>query len=457
MALSLAGRAREARGVARVQLRRGADIPIPGAPAQAIEPGPSVRSVAILEDDFPGARFVPRVELNERVRAGQLVLSDRLDAQVSFPSPAAGRVVAIHRGDARRVSALEVAVEGEERSEHPPIALSDLRGWSAARVTERLLQSGDWIALRERPFGRIARPGAAPAAIFVRAMDSSPLSVDAAVVLGERGEDLACGLVALSRLTEGPLHLCSRPAALGAPPDVERLVVTEFSGPHPAGLVGTHIHHLSPVSATRHVWHASHQDVVAIGYGLRTGRPETSRVIALAGPAVRRPRLLRTLLGASTEDLVRGELAIEPCRIVSGSLLAGRIAARPGAFLGRYHDQLCALPASAPPRSGWWVPGLRGLRSVPWWRPEPRALTQWRGEPQGFLPIDAFERAFPLRLPVAPLLRALLAGDVDAAQAFGALELEEEDLALASFLCPARNDYGPRLRAILAALAERQP
>jgi len=456
MALNLGARARDVGQGSRVRLRRGVDLPIPGAPVQAIEPGSSVRTVAILEDDFPGARFVPRVELNERVRAGQPVLSDRHDPQVVFPSPAAGRVAAIQRGDGRRVSALEVAIHGEERTEQAPVGMSELRGWTAGRTAERLRSSGDWLALRERPFGRIARPAAAPAAIFVRAMDSSPLAVDAAVVLRERGEDLAYGLVALSRLTGGPLHVCSRPAALGALPDVERLVVTEFAGPHPAGLVGTHVHRLVPVSAARHVWYTSYQDVIAIGHGLRTGLPETSRVVALAGPAVRRPRLIRTLVGASSEDLVRGELAVEPCRIVSGSLLAGRIAARPAAFLGRYHDQLCALPASPPADSGWWVPGLCGPRRVPWWRPDPRPLTLGRGEPGGFLPIDAFERAFPLRLPLAPLLRALLAGDADGAQRFGALELEEEDLALASFLCPARNDYGPLLRAALGALAERQ-
>lgn len=425
---------------------------------QRIDAAPAVRSVALLGDDFPDLRVSVQVSVGDRVRAGQALFVDRRRPALRFVSPAAGTVAAVHRGDARHRVGVEVEVHGTESVELARIGLDALPRWSREQTTERLLESGDWIALRARPFGRIATPGAAPAAIFVRAMDSNPLAPDAAVVLRERGDDLHAGLVALALLTDGPLFLCSRPGAVAAPRGVERLVHVEVSGPHPAGLVGTHVHHLLPVSARRRVWTVGYQDVLAMGHGLLTGRPDASRVISLGGPAVRTPRLLRTTLGASTEDLVRGELCVEPCKVVSGSLLSGRTAAYPGAFLGRHHEQLCALPERAPRPSGaWWIPSGRRLRRVPRWRAAPDWSSERHGEPCGFLPLDLFERAFPLRLPLAPLLRALAAGDARSAAAFGALELEEEDLALSSFLCPAKLEYGALLREVLTQLEEQLP
>jgi Na+-transporting NADH:ubiquinone oxidoreductase subunit A len=442
----------------RIRLRKGFDLPIPGAPVQAIETSPAARSVALLGDDFPDVRAAIQVSVGDRVRIGQSLFTNRRRPELCFPSPASGTVSAVHRGEARRFIGVEVQVEKTESVEFPRVGLSDLRSWSREKTTERLLEAGDWIALRARPFGRIATPGRPPAAIFVRAMDSNPLAVDAAVVLRERPDDLRVGLTALSRLTDGPLYLCSSPGATQAPPEVERLELVEFAGPHPAGLVGTHTHHLLPVSSDRRVWYVGYQDVLAIGHLFRTGRPDPLRVISLAGPAVRSPRLLRTTIGASTEALVRGELTIEHCRIISGSVLSGRIAARPGAFLGRYHEQLCAIPERVAQASGaWWIPSWKRLRRVPWWRAAPTWSNQLHGESSAFFPLDLFERAFPLRLPISPLLRALAAGDARAAVALGALELEEEDLALSSYLCPAKLEYGPLLRIVLDQLAEQHP
>jgi Na+-transporting NADH:ubiquinone oxidoreductase subunit A len=443
----------------QIRIRRGLDLPVPGAPVQSIEPARRPRSVALLGDDHPGVHLVPKVEVGDRVRAGQALAVARRNPDLRFVSPVAGRVAALHRGEARRIVALEVEVEGSDALELPRIAHGELFSLSRERTAERLIEAGDWVALRTRPFGRIPTPGSVPAAIFVRAMDSQPLAADAAVVLRERREDLEAGLVALSRLTDGPVYLCSRPGAIEGPLEVERLQRVEVRGPHPAGLVGTHVHHLLPVSTARRIWYVGHQDVVAIGRGFREGRPDPTRVVSLAGPAVRQPRLLRSVLGASSEDLVRGELGDEPCRVVSGSLLSGRIAARPGAFLGRYHEQLCAIPARAPESAS----ESGGIRAWGWLRRathrrDPRSWSAERhGEPRAFYPLDLFERVFPLRLPLAPLLRALAAGDMTAAASFGALELEEEDLALCSYLCPAKLAYGPLLRTALDRLEETLP
>jgi Na+-transporting NADH:ubiquinone oxidoreductase subunit A len=441
--------------ISRIKLRKGFDLPVSGAPLQEIEPAPSPGSVALLGDDFPDVRPSLQVEVGDRVARGQTLFCDRRDPRIRFVSPAAGRVAAVRRGDRRRLVALEIAVEGDDGVGFPRVAPSDLRGWSAEQTARRLLEAGDWIALRTRPFGRIAKPGVAPAAIFVRAMDSRPLAADAAVVLRDRDDDLQVGLTALSRLTEGPLFLCSRPGVTVDLPEIERVKRVEVAGPHPAGLVGTHIHRLLSVSQARQVWYVGYQDALAIGRLFREGRTDPSRVISLSGPAMRKPRLVRTVIGANAEGLTTGELT-PPCRVLSGSILDGRLASRPGAFLGRHHEQLCALPErSVEAGSGWWIPGWRGPRAVPRWRTVRTGSSELGGRPAAFYPLDLFDRVFPLRLPLAPLLRALAAGDAQAAARFGALELEEEDLALCSYLCPAKLEYGPLLRQVLARLEDR--
>lgn len=441
-----------------IRIRKGLDLPIPGVPVQTIEGATPPRSVGLLGGDFLKAPLVTRVSVGDRVRIGHPLFADRRNPNVHLPSPASGVVAGIHRGDAGHLGAIEIEVRGNDSIEFSAVDFDRLGSWSREATIDRLLASGDWIALRARPFGTIATPGATPAAIFIRAMDSNPLAAAAEVVLATRHDDLSLGLRALSRLTDGPLYFCSRPGLLDRPPDIERLQIVEVTGPHPAGLVGTHIHHLMPVSEKRHVWYVGYQDVLSIGHLFRTGRPDVSRVISLAGPSVRRPRLLRTTLGASTEDLVRGELSDEQCRIVSGSLLSGRTAARPGAFLGRYHEQLCAIPERVPKqKKGFGTSSWKAVRHVL----GPRAGRMWSnellGEPNGFFPIGRFDRAFPLRLPLSPLLRALAAGDLRASLALGALEVEEEDLALSSFLCPAKLEYGALLREALDEIAMQLP
>ena len=442
----------------RLKLRRGLDLPIPGVPTQVIEAAAEPRSVALLGDDYPEQRFSLRVREGDRVRTGEALFTDRRNRDVKFVSPAAGTVAAIRRGDARRLVSVVVEREGVDSVEYARATLGEVRAWTGEQTAQRLLEAGDWVALRARPFGSLAAPGTRPAAIFVRAMDSSPLAADAAVVVRERLEDLQLGLTALSRLTDGPLYLCSRAGTLETLPDVERLKAVEVAGPHPAGLIGTQVHRLFPVSRDRRVWYVGYQDVLAIGHLLREGRPDTSRIISLAGPAVRRPRLVRTEIGASSEDLVSGELDVEPCRVISGSVLSGRTALDPGAFLGRYHEQLCAIPErTLEPARAWWVPRFGGLRRVPGWRAAPEWSTGIHSEPSRFVPLDLFDRVNPLRLPLSPLLRALAAGDAATAATFGALELEEEDLALATYLCPAKLDYGPLLRSVLEELRQSLP
>ncbi len=437
----------------RIRLRRGLDLPIGGAAAAEISSGPPVRSVALLPDDHPDVQPELLVAEGEHVALGAPLLRDRRRPDLQLVSPACGRVARIERGPMRRVVAVVVELRGTECVEWPRLSQSELEAIGADALTRRLLEAGAWAGLRERPFGRIPTPGATSAAIFVRAMDSNPLAPDSEAILAGRTEDWLFGLLALTRLAPVPVFVSARPGARLALPALPRVERVDFAGPHPAGLAGTHIHHLVRVDARTRGWYLGHQEVLAIGQLLRTGRPDTERVIALAGPVVRRPRLLRVPLGASSEDLVEGELTDERCRILSGPVLAGRRALRPRGFLGRHHEQLAVLPEDgAPGARAWRVPGVFGTRRALPWRSADAWGSELHGAERALLPLDVFERVVPLRLPVVLLLRALAAGDVEAAESFGALELEEEDLALCSHLCPSKLDYGRLLRTVLHEL-----
>lgn len=428
------------------RLRRGLDLAIDGAPAQGDAPGDGspVTKVALLGDDAPGVRPELRVALGDRVRSGQTLWVDRRRPELCFASPGAGVVKEILRGERRRLAAVVVALEGDDEERFDAVAPADVALLPRERLEPVLLASGLWTTLRTRPYGHVPDPGSTPRSILVSALETDPLAPRVAPLLRARAEDFARGVAALTRLTPGTVFVCARGDGMPTLPDAERVVPARFDGPHPAGLPGTHAHFLDPVDPGpgRTVWHVGWQDVAAIGRLLVTGRLPTERIVALGGPSLVNPRLVRTRLGASTEDLLRGELRGGPCRVISGSVLSGRQAVGSRAYLGRLHTQVCVLPegAAARPR------GLFGGRA---W------TTALGGRRSAFFPLERFESVFPLDLPLLPLLRALAVGNVDAVQALGGLELVEEDLALVSYLCPGKLDYGALLRAALVEIERR--
>ncbi len=446
--------------VTPIRIEKGLDIPIAGEPEQMIADGGDVTSVALLGSDHIGLHPAMLVEEGERVKLGQPLFADRRHPEVVFVSPGSGIVRQINRGARRALLSVVVELAGDDEltfNSWPVNRLPDLR---RDEVIDSLLASGLWTALRTRPYGKTPDPGATPSSVFVTAMDSNPLAAKAELIIEGAQEDFANGLTTVSRLTDGPVFVCQAPYATLPMGEADNVTMVPFSGPHPSGLVGTHIHHLDPVSARKTVWHLGYQDVIAIGRLFRTGRLVAERVVALAGPAVRRPRLIRTRLGANTDDLTRGELSGPDCRIISGSVLSGHHAQGALGYLGRFHNQVSVIAeAREEPRQGWFSPRTKNAFSVyspaVSARPQRRklALTSARhGTPTAMVPLGGFERVMPLDILPTQLLRALLVGDTDMAQALGCLELEEEDLALCSFVCPGKINYGPLLRACLETI-----
>jgi Na+-transporting NADH:ubiquinone oxidoreductase subunit A len=416
-------------------MRRGLDLGIDGEPETThVGDANEVGSVALLGSDAPGVRAELRVAPGDRVRRGQTLWVDRRRPEVRFTAPGSGVVTSLERGPRRRLEALVIRLEGDEAERFDRVEPAAVGRLPRDRLQALMLASGLWTALRTRPFGRIPDPGAAPRSLFVTALDSEPLAPPAERIIAERPRDFALGLEALTRLTDGPVYLCQRPRATLPGAELERVTPAGFSGPHPAGLAGTHIHFLDPVGPDTEVWHLGYADVLELGRVLAFGELGSSRVVALTGPGMARPRLVRTRPGADLTDLLRGELLREDCRVLSGSVLSGRQASGRIGFLGRSHAQVCALPEGpAAGFAGWTLPGRGGrARRVLGGLRRSGALDTGLGGRRGaFLPLERLERIMPLRLLPGPLLRALLVGDVDTAQQLGCLELIEEDLALA--------------------------
>lgn len=437
------------------KLRKGLDIPLAGAPERIIEDAQPIGSVALLGQDYPGIKPVIRVAKGDKVRLGQAVFHDRSHPELVFVAPGAGVVSDIHLGPRRVLQSVVIDLDGDDEETFEAVAGEHLDRLTSQEIRERLLVSGMWPAFRTRPYSRIPAPDDAAQAIFVPALDTNPLAADPQAIIETYTEDFAGGLRVLAALTEGKVHVCTKAGGDVLTPQHKQIVRTEFSGPHPSGAVGTHIHFLEPVSATKTVWHVNYQDVIAIGRLFTTGRLMTERVVAIGGPIVKRPRLLRTRLGASTRGLLAGELISGAARIVSGSVLAGHRASHWAAYLGRYHLQVSVVAEGGERELfGWAMPGRKKFSAVRAYAGHlfrrPFHLTSaLNGSPRAMVPIGNFERVMPLDILPAPLLKALLVGDTDAARSLGCLELDEEDLALCSFVCSGKYEYGPFLRETL--------
>ncbi|WP_072252070.1 NADH:ubiquinone reductase (Na(+)-transporting) subunit A, partial [Enterobacter bugandensis] len=280
------------------KIKKGLNLPIAGVPEQHVSCGASVRHVAILGDDYLGMRPSMLVQEGDRVIKGQALFEDKKNPGVMFTAPASGTVVAINRGERRVLQSVVIRIEGDEQREFARYDAADLATLSREDVQAQLLASGLWTALRTRPFSKSPVPDTAPAAIFVTAIDTNPLSADPQPIILAQRKAFDAGLTVLTRLTPGKVHVCqANGGKLGGHPQGQ-VTFNEFSGPHPAGLVGTHIHFLEPVSLKKQVWHLNYQDVIAIGKLFTTGELCAERIIAIGGPQAANPRLVKTLLGA---------------------------------------------------------------------------------------------------------------------------------------------------------------
>ncbi|MDP5217116.1 Na(+)-translocating NADH-quinone reductase subunit A [Ruegeria sp. 2205SS24-7] len=438
-------------------LKKGLNLPVDGAPEQTIHPGPDYRSVAVLGADTIGLKPKMLVQEGDEVQRGTPLFCHKDAAQAMMVAPVTGKVAAINRG-ARRVLQSVVIEVGDANDTGLDFSATG-NADTAEGLTEKLCAAGLWTAFRTRPYSKMPVPGTAPQAIFITAMDSEPLAGDAALIIADAGQAFEAGVKAVSLLTEGITYLCHKTGDAIPGGDLPGVEAAGFSGPHPSGLAGTHVHFLNPVGAADSVWTIGYQDVIAIGRLVQTGHLDPSIVVAICGPMAARPRLVRTVMGASTDDLTRDEVTgTDPVRVVSGSILSGRQADGPEAYLGRFARQITLIREDHDQIPMGWIRPMPSKYAVQpvlgsAFAKKVYGLTSnLNGGRRAMVPTGTFEELMPQDYLPTQLLRAMLVMDTDSAQALGALELDEEDLGLVGFACPAKYEYGMALRDCLTKI-----
>ncbi len=433
-----------------IKIKQGLDLPISGSPEQSVSEGRAIRSVAVTGFDYVGMKPTMAIAEGDRVKKGQLLFTDKKTPGVRYTAPAGGVVSAINRGEKRVLQSVVIDIDGDEEETFASYKPEALAGLKAEQVEETLNQAGLWTAIRTRPFSKVPALGSRPNSIFVTAIDTHPLAANPEVVINEQSEAFELGINILGKLCGGKIFLCK---ASGARIPAGIATAEEFTGPHPAGLPSTHIHFLDPVSVKKTVWQIGYQDVIAVGKLFTTGKLFTDRVVSLAGPQVEKPRLVRTRVGANLQELTAGELKAGDNRIISGSILGGRTAHGAFAWLGRYHIQVSVLKEGTERLfMSWLNPAVdrHSTLNLLFSRLNPRRLfdftTTTNGGERAMVPVGNYEKVMPMDILATQLLRAIIVGDTETAQKLGVLELDEEDLALCSYVCAGKYEYGPILR-----------
>ena len=441
-----------------LRIRKGLDIRLKGEAEKVLVQADPAKVIAIKPTDFHG--LVPKVLVKpgDKVTAGSPLFADKYNERVLFTSPVSGEVADVVRGEKRRV--LEVRVLADATTRYEDFGSGDPSGMNRETVIQKLLKSGAWPVLRQRPFDIVADPGQEPKSIFVSAFDSNPMAPDLDFVVRNQGADLQTGFDALAKLTKGKVHLgVSEKTSAREFLDAKSVVQRTFSGPHPAGNASVQIANIDPINKGDVVWTLGVQDVLLIGRLFRTGHFDASRLVAVTGSRAKNPKYVRTIIGAPMKDLIGAVDA--GTRIVSGNVLTGDAVAADG-FLGFYHTQATLLPEGDTPKffltDGWAAPGFdkfSASRSFPAWLMPGRKFdmdTNQNGEERAFVMSGQYEAVFPFDIYPVHLLKAILINDIDAMEKLGLYEVVPEDFALCEFVCTSKIDSQSIVRNGLDAL-----
>ena len=433
-----------------IKLRKGLNIKLKGGAEKALEKLPVPATVALKPTDFPGVTPKLSVKPGHKVKAGDALFYDKYHPEILYTAPLGGEVKSVNRGERRKI--LEVVVEVDKDAGEAAFKKGDPKKLSADEIKEQLLKSGLWPFIRQRPYGIIPSPDKKPRAIFVSTFDTAPLAPDNSFVLENQMETFQKGIDALSKLTEGDVHL----GVNGDSPfaDVKNAKTHQFSGPHPAGNVGVQIHHVSPIVRGEVVWTVNVQDVLFIGRLFENGKVDFTRAFALAGSEVETPKYYQTVLGAPVASLTDGRLkeADYKQRIISGNVLTGT-RVKPQNYLGFYDTVVSVIPEGDDYELlGWATPGVdkfsasKAFLSKLFPKKEYEFNANLHGGERAFVLTDQYEKVMPMDILPVFLMKAIMANDIDKMEQLGIYEVIEEDVALCEFVCTSKIKWQDNLR-----------
>lgn len=427
-----------------VKLKKGFDLRMEGEANKKLITGTESVLYAVKPTDFPG--LIPKMVVKEgdKVSAGSTLFTDKLRPEIRFTSPVSGTVIAVNRGDRRKL--LEVVVE-KSGDEYVDFGRQDISAISPEKMKELLLVSGLWPALRQRPYHIIASPASVPKSIFISGFDSAPLAPDYTFISDNSSSSFFyTGIKALGKLTNGKINLVLN--GKGETPSVVKnldgVEISRFTGPHPAGNTGVHIHHIDPLNKGEIVWVVNFQDVLSIGRLFEEGIYKNERIVALTGSEVINPEYYRLIAGASVAGILKSNLKEGKPRVISGNVLTGTRILQNG-FLGYYDSQITVIPEGDYSEFfGWASPGLnkfsfyRVFVSSLFHGKSYRLDTNLHGGERAFVMTGKYEKVVPMDIYPMQLLKAILAQDIEMMENLGIYEIAEEDFALCEYICPSK-------------------
>ena len=422
-----------------VKISKGLNINLKGAPVAEMTSVNAAKLYALMPADF--TRVTPKVVVKpeDAVKAGDPLFVDKANPELQFVSPVSGKVVAVNRGERRRV--LSVVVESDGKFESVEYKAKDVLSLSSDEVKADLLKAGLFAFMRQRPYDVIANPSDAPRAIYVSAFDSKPLAVNFEIALKGNEDDFQTGLDALSRIA--PVHLgicaCQKSTALLV---AKNVTTTVFKGPHPAGNVGVQINKTAPVNKGEIVWTIGAEDVIFIGRLFNKGKIDFTRTVALAGSEVKNPSYSKVVLGAQISTLVEGRLENNyELRVIDGNVLTGKKTTTDG-FLGAFSTEITVIPEIMNDADilGWAAPRF-GMYSTSrsyfsWLFPKRKYAIDARikGGERHMIMSNEYDKVFPMDIYPEYLIKAIITGNIDKMEQLGIYEVAPEDFALCEFV-----------------------
>ncbi len=435
-----------------IRIKKGLDIKLKGEAEKTLEKAVSSNFYALRPEDFHGVTPKLISKVGTKVKAGEPIFYDKSNEKVKFVSPVSGEIVEIVRGEKRKI--LAIRIQADKEQVYQDLGTFNVDAAQPEAVKDRLLASGCWPFIKQRPYDVIAKPDKMPKAIFISGYDSAPLAADLNFVLQGKEAELQAAVLALSKLTSGKIHVAvkSDESPLAS---LTGVVVHKVSGPHPIGNVGTQINKIDPVNKGEVVWTINPQDLVVIGEELLTGKFNAERIIALAGSQVEKPRYFKTKIGSEVATFIydKGLSKGANARIISGNVLSGKQIG-PDGYLGYYSNLVTIIPEGNDYELfGWNKPVFNKISptralTFSWLNPNKvyDLNTNTNGEHRAFVVTGAYEEVFPLDIYPMQILKSCMYKDLDEMEALGMYEVAPEDFALTEFICVSKQPHQKIIR-----------
>lgn len=434
-----------------IQIKKGLDIKLKGSAEKTVGTV-DIREYALKPTDFNGVIPKLLLKVGDKVKAGTIVFYDKKRGYLKFSSPVSGTITEVIRGEKRKM--LEIRIESDGKMDSEKFATDSISALSREKIIERMLESGFWPMVIQRPYGVIANPKDKPKSIFISAFDSAPLAVDMDLIVEGKNAEFQAGLDVLKKLTDGKIHLNIHANNTKSKVflDAKGVEINKFSGPHPAGIVGVQIAKIDPINKGDIIWTLDPQSVIILGKLFKDGIYNPEKIVAIAGSEVKNPKYFKLISGANISKVVDGNINKGELRFISGNVLTGTQIEKNG-YLSFYHQSINIIPeGNFQTFFGWLIPSPKKHSfyhtAFSWLTPnkEYSLNTNLNGGERAFVVTGAVEKVFPMDIYLIPLLKAVLAGDIDKMEKLGIYEVIEEDIALCEYISTSKINMQSLLR-----------